>query len=137
MSNDHQQPLTFHPPAGGRTNRRQALAVMAASLALGSTGCSQRPREPILPWANMPEARGAGLPLSYASSFVRDGHALGVLVATQDGRPIKIEGNPLHPSSLGATDVFAQASVLQLWDPDRSQGVFERLPAAGGGAASS
>jgi Fe-S-cluster-containing dehydrogenase component len=137
MSDDHQHPLTFHAPAGGRTNRRQALAVMAASLALGSTGCS-RPRETILPWVDMPEARGAGLPLSYASSFVRDGHGLGVLVATEHGRPIKIEGNPLHPASLGATDVFAQASVLQLWDPDRSPGVFERLDErAGAGAASS
>jgi Fe-S-cluster-containing dehydrogenase component/anaerobic selenocysteine-containing dehydrogenase len=126
MSHEDQHPLTFHAPAGGRTNRRQALALMAASLALGATGCS-RPRETILPWVNMPEARGGGLPLSYASAFVRDGHALGVLVATEDGRPIKIEGNPLHPTSLGATDVFAQASVLQLWDPDRSQGVVQRI----------
>jgi Fe-S-cluster-containing dehydrogenase component/anaerobic selenocysteine-containing dehydrogenase len=135
MSHDH--PLEFHAPAGGRTTRRQALAVMAASLALGATGCS-RPRETIVPWVDMPEARGGGLPLSYASAFVHDGHALGVLVATQDGRPIKIEGNPLHPASLGATDVFAQASVLQLWDPDRSQAVFERIGGArtGPGAAS-
>jgi Fe-S-cluster-containing dehydrogenase component len=133
MNHHDEQPLTFHPSAAGRTNRRQALALMAASLALGSSGCS-RPREQILPWVQMPEARAAGVPLSYASAYLRDGHALGVLVATEAGRPIKIEGNPLHPSSVGATDVFAQASVLQLWDPDRSQNVFERLD---GGAARS
>ncbi|HEY9028867.1 MAG TPA: 4Fe-4S dicluster domain-containing protein, partial [Burkholderiaceae bacterium] len=67
------------------------------------------------------------LPLYYASAFVRDGFAHGVLVGTQQGRPTKIEGNPAHPSSLGATDVFAQASVLQLWDPDRSTTVRQSL----------
>ena len=105
-----------------RMSRRRVLAAMAAAAALGS-GCSKPPRERILPWVRMPEMQAAGQPAYYASAFVRDGWAHGVLVGTEDGRPIKIEGNPEHPSSLGATDVFAQASVLQLWDPQRSRTV--------------
>jgi molybdopterin-containing oxidoreductase family iron-sulfur binding subunit len=132
---DHaSQPLTFHRSPPPEINRRRAMAFMAASLALATSACSKPPRERIHPWVEMPEARGGGAPLYYASATVRDGHALGVLVGTQEGRPIKIEGNPLHPSSLGATDVYAQASVLELWDPDRSTGVMQRL-AAGAPAA--
>jgi len=120
-----EHPIDFLPAL----DRRRALAWMAASLALGGGGCVEAPRGRIYPWVQMPEARAAGLPLFYASACVRDGHALGVLVGTAGGRPIKIEGNPAHPSSLGATDVFAQACVLQLWDPDRSATVQQRLHA--------
>jgi Fe-S-cluster-containing dehydrogenase component len=112
---------------GPRLRRRDALGLMAASMALASAGCSRQPTERIHPWVNMPEARADGSPVYYATAVVRDGFALGVLVSTYDGRPIKVEGNALHPSSLGATDVFAQAEVLQLWDPDRSQAVTKRL----------
>ncbi|WP_232076415.1 4Fe-4S dicluster domain-containing protein [Variovorax sp. PBL-H6] len=129
MTHDHGEPLTFHPTAPA-LDRRRVLALMAASLALASGACSRPPRERIHPWVQMPEARGDGQPLYYASAMVRDGHAQGVLIGTQEGRPIKIEGNPLHPSSVGATDVFAQASVLQLWDPDRSAAVMQRLGAS-------
>ncbi|HVO86910.1 MAG TPA: 4Fe-4S dicluster domain-containing protein, partial [Casimicrobiaceae bacterium] len=66
-----------------------------------------------------------GTPLFYASTLPRDGYGMGVLVECNMGRPTKIEGNPSHPASLGATDVFAQAAVLDLWDPDRSQAVRE------------
>ncbi|MFL6698737.1 MAG: hypothetical protein ACJ8GJ_16350, partial [Vitreoscilla sp.] len=111
---------------GAGVNRRQALAAMAASMALANTACSPPPKLRAHPWVELPEARGGGLPLYYASAFVRDGFALGVLVGTQEGRPIKIEGNAAHPSSLGATDIYAQASVLQLWDPDRSGVVRQR-----------
>jgi Fe-S-cluster-containing dehydrogenase component len=133
------EPVTLHrqPPA---VTRRHAMGLMAASLALAGGGCSRPPVERIYPWVQMPEARSEGAPLYYASALVRDGHALGVLVGTQEGRPIKIEGNPLHPSSRGATDVFAQAAVLELWDPDRSSVVMQRLggkDAAGASAASS
>jgi molybdopterin-containing oxidoreductase family iron-sulfur binding subunit len=120
------EPITFHHEWPGAVNRRHAMGLMAASLALATTGCSRPPREEIHPWARMPEARSAQLPVYYASACLRDGHGLGVLVGTRDGRPIKIEGNPAHPSSLGATDVFAQASVLELWDPDRSEAVMQR-----------
>ncbi len=127
MNDDRFEPLVFQRPATAQVNRRRALALMAASLALASGACSRPPRERIHPWVRMPEAGVGDGPLYYATATVRDGHALGVLVGTHDGRPIKIEGNPLHPSSAGATDVFAQASVLQLWDPDRSAAVMERL----------
>ncbi|MEP6502394.1 MAG: 4Fe-4S dicluster domain-containing protein [Betaproteobacteria bacterium] len=112
---------------GAGVTRRQALAAMAASMALANTACSPPPKLQAHPYVNLPEARGGALPLYYASAFVRDGFAHGVLVGTQEGRPIKIEGNAAHPSSLGATDAYAQASVLQLWDPDRSGVVRQRL----------
>ena len=103
--------------------RRRFLKLMAASTALASAGCSGPPAETIVPYVRMPEQGVPGLPLFYASAFVRRGYAHGVLVETNGGRPTKIEGNPEHPVSLGATDVFTQASILQMWDPDRSQTV--------------
>ena len=122
--------IELHRGAG--VTRRQALAVMAASLAMANTACSPPARLQAHPWVNLPEAGGGALPLYYATAFVRDGFAHGVLVGTQEGRPIKIEGNVAHPSSLGATDLYAQASVLQLWDPDRSKAVRQRMPGADG-----
>jgi Fe-S-cluster-containing dehydrogenase component len=103
--------------------RRRFLKLMAASAALAGSGCSGPPAEPIVPYVNMPEGMVQGLPLFYATAFVRRGFAHGVLVESNMGRPTKVEGNPEHPVSGGATDVFAQASVLQVWDPDRSQTV--------------
>src|SRR4029079_13147847 len=106
----------------------------AASLALGSGACTRAPREPILPYVDMPEAGLHGEPLYYASAFLRDGYAHGVLIRTMEGGPIKIGGNPSYPSSLGAADAYAQASVLGLWDPDRAQVVRQRLGPATGDA---
>lgn len=103
--------------------RRAALRVMAASAALAAAGCKGPPQEQILPYVQMPEQLVPGQPLFFATAFVRRGLAHGVLVESNEGRPTKVEGNRLHPASLGATDVFAQASILQLWDPDRSQAV--------------
>jgi Fe-S-cluster-containing dehydrogenase component len=117
MSDEHA--IQFH--------RRDALKLMAASAALATGACTRQPDAPIHPWVNMPEARADGSPVFYASAVLREGHAMGVLVTTHGGRPTKVEGNPLHPSSLGATDVFAQAAVLDLWDPDRSQAPMRRL----------
>ncbi len=119
-------PLHFQREVQG-VSRRQAMSLMAASMALAGGACSGPPPDVIVPFVRMPQAQAMGAPIYYASAFVRDGHAHGVLIGTVDGRPIKIEGNPLHPASLGATDVFSQASVLQLWDPDRSPVVSERL----------
>jgi molybdopterin-containing oxidoreductase family iron-sulfur binding subunit len=104
--------------------RRRFLKLMAASAALAGAGCSGPPAEPIVPYVTMPEQGVPGLPMFYATAFVRNGIAHGVLVESNMGRPTKVEGNPDHPVSAGATDVFAQASILQLWDPDRSQAVF-------------
>jgi molybdopterin-containing oxidoreductase family iron-sulfur binding subunit len=101
--------------------RRQVLKLMAAATALASGACSGPPDEEIVPFVRAPEESLPGVPLFYATSLSLSGFGRGVLVETNDGRPIKIEGNPLHPASLGATDVFAQAAVLQLWDPLRSQ----------------
>lgn len=135
MSPPHHRSIPIRPaephsagePPVADAERRQVLKLMAASLALGSSGCVRRPDEPIYAYGQMPE-RSPGTPVvSYATSVVREGHAHGVLVITKNGRPVKVEGLPGHPSSLGATDVFAQASVLQLWDPDRSQAVTRRV----------
>ena len=105
-------------------DRREFMKIMGASLALAGAGsCSRQRNEPIVPYRDGPAQQTYGEPVFYASSISHDGYALGVLVETNMGRPTKIEGNPLHPASLGATDVFRQASVLDLWDPDRSQTV--------------
>ncbi len=104
--------------------RRTFVSLMAASLALaGLTGCTRQPRETIAPYAEMPEQLVPGKPLYYASALTLAGFARGVLVETHEGRPTKIEGNPDHPASRGATDVFMQAAPLELYDPDRSRTV--------------
>ena len=115
-------------PAGSRSilnfNRRDFMKVMGASLALaGTAGCSHPPLEKIVPYVHGPGQQTYGKPVFYASVLPHDGYGLGVLVETNMGRPTKVEGNPLHPASLGATDVFRQAAVLQLWDPDRSRNI--------------
>src|SRR6266567_5922302 len=102
--------------------RREFMKLMAASLALaGTPGCSRPPLEQIVPYREGPPESTYGEPVFFASAISRDGYGMGVLVETHMGRPTKIEGNPLHPASVGATDIFAQATVLELWDPDRSQ----------------
>ena len=103
--------------------RRNFMKVMGASLALaGVTGCWHRqPDESILPYVKQPEEVVPGKPLYFASACQIDGYARGVLVESHMGRPTKIEGLPEHPSSMGRTDVWTQASVLNLYDPDRAQ----------------
>ena len=105
--------------------RRHFLKLMAASLALGGlAGCGQEDdREKIVPYVHPQPRMEPGAALSYSSATLQDGFANGALVTTRDGRPIKIEGNPEHPWSRGGTDVFMQASVLGLYDPERSQTV--------------
>ena len=102
-------------------DRRGFLKVMGASLALaGLAGCGVKPEEKIVPYVRQPEGMILGVSQYYATTMTLGGSAIGLLVETHEGRPTKIEGNPNHPASLGATDVFAQASVLELYDPDRS-----------------
>ena len=105
-------------------SRRGFLKVMGASLGLaGMTGCVRLPLEPIVPYVRQPEGVIPGRPQYYASAVTLGGYASPVLVESHLGRPTKIEGNDLHPASLGGTDIFTQASILGLYDPDRSQTV--------------
>ncbi len=106
-------------------SRRRFLQLMGASLGLaGATACTGQAPELIVPFVRQPEDLVPGKPLYYASSMTLGGYATGLLVETHMGRPTKIEGNPEHPASLGSTDSFAQAEVLNLYDPDRSQVVL-------------
>lgn len=102
--------------------RRKFLKLMGASFALaGLTACTRQPAEYIAPYVRQPEELVPGKPVFFATAMQLDGMATGVIVESHEGRPTKIEGNKDHPASLGATDVFSQASVLGLYDPDRSQ----------------
>jgi len=102
--------------------RRGFLKLMGASLALaGVSACTRQPEEAIVPYVRQPEELVPGKPLFYATAMPFAGSGVGLLVESHEGRPTKIEGNPDHPSSLGATDLFAQAAILGLYDPDRSQ----------------
>src|SRR5580698_10228628 len=97
---------------------------MGASMALaGMTGCVRLPLEPIVPYVRQPEEVVPGRPQFYATAVTLGGYASPVLVESHLGRPTKIEGNDLHPASLGGTDIFTQAAILGLYDPDRSQTV--------------
>src|SRR5450631_2624117 len=105
-------------------SRRGFLKVMGASLGLaGMTGCVRLPLEPIVPYVRQPEGVIPGRPMYYATASTLGGYASPLLVESHLGRPTKVEGNDLHPASLGGTDIFAQASLLGLYDPDRSQTV--------------
>ncbi len=105
-------------------SRRGFLKVMGASLALaGMTGCVRLPLEPIVPYVRQPEDVIPGRPQFYATAMTLGGYASPLLVESHLGRPTKIEGNDQHPASLGGTDIFAQAHILGLYDPDRSQSV--------------
>jgi MoCo/4Fe-4S cofactor protein with predicted Tat translocation signal len=110
--------------------RRQFLKVMGASLALaGLTGC-RWPKENIVPHTERPAGRLPGVPVHYATTFEVAGIGAGLVVKSFDGRPIKIEGNARHPFSLGAASAWAQASLLEMYDPDRSTRPVHRGAAA-------
>ncbi len=108
-------------------DRRQFLTLMGASLSLaGLAGCGKlpgMPEERIVPAVRAPEEYVPGKPLNYASAMPFKGYGLGVLVESHEGRPTKIEGNDLHPATLGSSNVHMQASLLELYDPDRSKSV--------------
>src|SRR5215217_5650877 len=129
-----QQAEEWHDPI----ERRTFMKLMGASLALaGLTGCVFQPPEAIVPNVNQPEEHIPGKSLFYATAAPLFGAATPVLVRSNDGRPTKIEGNPEHPNNKpsqspsenpiwnprgsSATDIFTQASILNLYDPDRSQ----------------
>jgi molybdopterin-containing oxidoreductase family iron-sulfur binding subunit len=108
--------------------RREFLKLMGASLALAgvSASCTRQPKETIYAYAKSPETTLPGKALFFATTMPWAAGGLGLVVESHEGRPTKIEGNELHPASLGATDTFAQATVLGLYDPQRSQNIFER-----------
>ncbi|HKQ18578.1 MAG TPA: TAT-variant-translocated molybdopterin oxidoreductase, partial [Candidatus Eisenbacteria bacterium] len=108
--------------------RREFLKVMGASFALAGLGasCTRQPKETILPYAKNPESTIPGKPRYFATSMPWPTGAIGILVESHEGRPTKIEGNPDHPASLGATDAITQASILGLYDPDRSKTIKYR-----------
>ncbi len=108
-------------------SRRNFIKVMGASLALaGLSGCVIQPAEKAVPFVSQPENFIPGKPLYYATAMTLSGIATGLFAKSYDGRPIKFEGNPEHPGSLGATDIYAQAALLNMYDPDRSQEVTFR-----------
>jgi MoCo/4Fe-4S cofactor protein with predicted Tat translocation signal len=108
-------------------NRRNFLKVMGASLAFaGITACTKQPRETIVPYVRQPEEFVPGLPLYYATAMQMGGVGTGLLITTHLGRPTKVDGNPDHPGSLGASDFFQQCSILTMYDPDRGQAVSHK-----------
>jgi molybdopterin-containing oxidoreductase family iron-sulfur binding subunit len=116
-------------------SRREMLKYMGASLALaGLSGCGRQPTEDIVPYVNMPERVLPGKPRFYATTAQINGYAHGVLAESHTGRPTRLEGNPDHPANLGACDPVTQASILGLYDPDRSNAVRERATVSGYGA---
>src|SRR5919204_4029846 len=130
----HQSPLTGgnssdeFPPGASEwpegLSRRDFLRLSGATLALAGLGaCTEQPLEKIVPYVEQPEFVIPGRPLRFATATQYGGFGQGLLVTSYEGRPTKIEGNPTHPASLGATTVWAQADVLDLYDPDRAQTV--------------
>src|SRR5579862_6126249 len=128
-SPDFQEMLHREFPKGASewldaVSRRGFLKLMGASLAMaGMTACTKQPLEPIVPYVKQPEEVVPGRPLFFATAFTLGGYASPVLVESHLYRPTKIEGNDQHPASLGGTDIFSQASILGMYDPDRSQTV--------------
>ena len=107
------------PPDG--ITRRAMLQLMGASLSLAGLAACRRPVDAIVPYVNAPEGIVPGVPLRYATTMPFGVNALGLVVESHEGRPTKIEGNELHPSSLGAASAWTQAAIFDLYDPDRAR----------------
>jgi molybdopterin-containing oxidoreductase family iron-sulfur binding subunit len=103
--------------------RREMMTLLGASLSLAGLAACRRPVEEIVPYVTAPEDSVPGIPRYYATTMPFGRSAYGLIVESHEGRPTKIEGNPGHPASLGASSTRIQASVLGLYDPDRSQAV--------------
>ncbi|MGZ3480791.1 MAG: TAT-variant-translocated molybdopterin oxidoreductase, partial [Myxococcaceae bacterium] len=118
-------PGAFDVPKGFA--RRDFLQLMGASVALaGLTACTEKPVEKILAYTKAPDGMVPGNPLHYASALVHEGLAAGVLATSWEGRPVKVEGNPTHPVSRGATGPHAQAELASMYDPFRARVLKER-----------
>ncbi|HVD93604.1 MAG TPA: TAT-variant-translocated molybdopterin oxidoreductase [Vicinamibacterales bacterium] len=125
-----EQASEWNDPQG----RRQFLKLMSASLALaGLSACTKQPTEMIVPYVRQPEDLVPGRPLFFATAIPFAGIAAPVLVESHEGHPTKVEGNPQHPASMGSTDIFTQAAILTLYDPDRAKTVLNRGEVRGWG----
>ena len=114
------------PPCDNPVSRRRFLQLLGASMALAGYGCSRNaPPSEIVPYVEQPPQTEPGRPTFFSTTMPFNGYGRGVLALSREGRPIKIEGNPDHPASLGAADVFMQASILDLYDPDRAKTVTQ------------
>ncbi|MFY9341486.1 MAG: TAT-variant-translocated molybdopterin oxidoreductase [Planctomycetota bacterium] len=116
-----QAPGSAPGDADDEVSRRSFLSAVAASVALAGLTSCRKPVTHILPFTRRPEGFKPGLPQYYATTLLRSGHGIGVLVKSSDGRPTKIDGNPDHPSSLGGSDMQLQGELIQLYDPGRSR----------------
>src|SRR4029079_8442700 len=126
------RPGGFPPPVAGgvsrgrvdvrRSVRRQFLKLMGASLLLsGLTACNETRSEHALPYVNQPEHVTPGVPRHYATAVLFEGYAQPVIATTYAGRPTKLDGNPDHPVTRGASDIFMQSAIFALYDPERSK----------------
>ncbi len=113
---------TFDVPNG--MSRRKFLSIMGASIALAGLASCRRPVEKIIPYAIAPENIVPGTPKYYSTNIPFGSESYGVIVENHEGRPTKLEGNPNHPSTLGKSNAWLQASILDMYDPDRAQSVL-------------
>ncbi len=119
----NRRPLRAPAPLADSPDRRQALALIASGAALALASC-EPPRREIIPYVTERDELGAGQIRRYATTLALAGYGAGVIGRVIDGRPVKLEGNPVHPGSLGSTDVFTEAAILDLYDPARSKGAY-------------
>jgi hypothetical protein len=122
------------PSEAPPVTRRAFLQLAGAAAAAGSSGCFQMPPESAMPATQPVEGRTPGRPQSFATAWPYQGAGIGLLVQSWEGRPTKVEGNPLHLASLGAAGVFEQALVLQLYDAQRPSAPEQPTGASGEGA---
>jgi Fe-S-cluster-containing dehydrogenase component len=114
--NDDRNPID---PEAGSLTRRRFLGTASSGLASIVGACGRPPAEKILPYHDVPPELTPGIAQHYATALDRDGYATGVIVRSREGRPVKIEGNPEHPASLGAAGAREQAAIFEVYDPRR------------------
>ena len=116
----------FSPSKLSKVSRRKFLALVGASAALAGVGCADyRDKGEIIPYTKMPEDTVVGKPKYYASTYNYNSQSHGILIKTREGRPVKVDGNPDHPVNKGKVTAICQATLLNLYDPDRLQSSYE------------